>query len=104
VLYLVIVPAAIVAVIWALASLGGPQTRRRYRPGRPYDFVPVWYLANHRQEAGLERGIIASAERRPALPVGSGSAPDGSAPDGSARDEPATGVMQGTTGGASDRW
>jgi hypothetical protein len=47
VLYLVVVPAVIVAVVWGLASIGGPQAKRRYRPGRPYEFIPVWYLANH---------------------------------------------------------
>jgi hypothetical protein len=79
VLYLVVVPAAIVAIIWGLASIGGPQAKRRYRPGRPYDFIPVWYLANHRHGPG--------DLTRPALPAGSG--------DGS---------VQGSTGGASDRW
>jgi hypothetical protein len=82
VLYLVIVPAAIVAVIWALASIGGPQARRRYRPGRRYEFTPVWYLANHRREPDPDRG----GQRRE-LTAGEGG-----------------GAVQGTTGGASDRW
>lgn len=79
-LFLVIVPVTIVAVIWALASIGGPQAKRRYRPGRPYDFTPVWYLAHHRPGARA----AADPDRR-ALPAGG--------------DQP-----QGTTGGASDRW
>jgi hypothetical protein len=78
VLYLVVVPVAIVVIIWGLASIGGPQARRRYRPGRPYEFIPVWYLANHRHGPG-DAG-------RPALPPAAEEA------------------MQGTTGGASDRW
>jgi hypothetical protein len=77
VLYLVVVPAAIVAIIWGLASIGGPTARRRYRPGRPYDFIPVWYLANHRPHGSGDAS-------RPALPAGE--------------------APQGTTGGASDRW
>jgi hypothetical protein len=75
VIYLVVVPAVIVAVVWGLASIGGPQAKRRYRPGRPYEFIPVWYLANHERDG-----------ERPALPP--------------APSEP----IQGTTGGASDRW
>src|SRR5690606_11791925 len=47
-LILVGVPVVVVAVVWALASIGGPHAKKRYRPGRPYDFRPVWYLANHR--------------------------------------------------------
>jgi hypothetical protein len=79
VLYLVVVPATIVAIIWGLASIGGPTAKRRYRPGRPYDFIPVWYLANHRRGSG-------DATDRPALTAATAEA------------------VQGTTGGASDRW
>jgi len=73
-LILVGVPAVVVAVVWALASIGGPQAKKRYRPGRPYDFTPVWYVANHRGRP----------EERPR---------EGAAPP-----------LGGTTGGASDRW
>lgn len=84
VLFLVVVPAAIVAVIWALASIGGPQATKRYRPGRPYEFVPVWYLANH---------------EHPANPTGRRELTAGTA-GGQGGD----GQLQGSTGGASDRW
>lgn len=87
-LYLVVVPAAIVAVVWALASVGGPQARKRYRPGRPYDFTPVWYLANHRRNPGTDSG------QHRALPAG-GTGGTGESGDA---------AMQGTAGGASDRW
>lgn len=83
VLYLVVVPAAIVAVVWALALVGGPQSRRRYRPGRPYEFAPVWYLANHGSAAAPE--------------------PTARAQLTSAGHAAETG-MPGATGGASDRW
>ncbi|MPZ27622.1 MAG: hypothetical protein GEV12_14735 [Micromonosporaceae bacterium] len=83
VLFLVVVPAAIVAVIWALASIGGPQATKRYRPGRPYEFVPVWYLANHRHPA--------NPTGRPELTAGTAEPDRG-------------GQLQGSTGGASDRW
>lgn len=79
VLILAGVPAVIVATIWALASIGGPQARKRYRPGRPYDYTPVWYVANHRAHepgGGAERPQLEA----PAATVG------------------------GSTGGASDQW
>lgn len=91
-LYLVVVPALIVAVVWALASMGGPQAARRYRPGRPYAFTPVWYLANHRR--GAHAG---DTEQRPELPSGSSRDTGSAEPTGSE-------AMQGSTGGASDRW
>jgi hypothetical protein len=92
-LFLVVVPVTIVAVIWALASIGGPQARRRYRPGRPFEFAPVWYLANHRSGRHPER-----TGHRPALTAGSAGAGNGSGAGAG------SGGLQGTTGGASDRW
>jgi hypothetical protein len=76
VLILAGVPILVAVIIWGLASIGGPQARKRYRPGRPYDFTPVWYLANHRGEAA-------------------GATPSGGAPGSS---------VGAATGGASDRW
>lgn len=103
--FLVVVPAVIVALVWALASIGGPRSQKRYRPGRPYQLSPVWYVANHRgspRNAGeggeashreLTGGAGAQASRRELTAAGE---------PGSG--EPAGGVVQGTTGGASDRW
>lgn len=79
VLFLVGLPAVIVAAIWALASIGGPHARKRYRPGRPYDYTPVWYVANHRvNESGARTD-------KPQL-------------------EAAAASVGGSTGGASDQW
>lgn len=84
VLYLVVAPAVVVAIIWALASVGGPQARKRYRPGRPYDFAAVWYVANHADHADQPghtgAGSGAKALEAAELPAGA------------------------ATGGASDRW
>jgi hypothetical protein len=80
--FLVVVPAVIVAVIWALASIGGPRAQRRYRPGRAYRFATVWYLANHRDGPASDRPQLTAGESEPA-----GEA-----------------AVPGTTGGASDRW
>lgn len=89
-LTLVVAPGAIVAVIWALASLGGPRAKKRYRPGRTYEFAPVWYVAN--LPAGGATDAQATAQPPEASPGEAPEAPEG---DASAR---------GTTGGASDRW
>lgn len=78
------IPAAIVLVVAGVIFAGGSRRSKRYRPGRPYDFKPVWFTA----------------------------APEGPAAAG--RHEPATGtepamlpaavVAPSPTGGASDRW
>jgi hypothetical protein len=99
VLIYVIIPLAAVLIIAALAMAGSDrrQRSRRYRPGRPYDFQPIWFLAAPEQVTGT---------------------PDRSGPDRRALDrhepqaiagpviEDMSGapVLPGPTGGASDRW
>lgn len=82
-LYLLGVPAVVVAVVWALVYRGGPSAQKRYRPGRPYRFAPVWYVANRSHEPDREAAQLEAGQRRAALP-GPGGRP--------------------TVGGASDRW
>jgi hypothetical protein len=101
-LILVGIPLAVVALVFLL---------ERYRPGRPYDFAPVWFLS--RPEAD---GPQATQPTQAEL-AGHESARELSA-DGSAHTDPAnvpagatptTGTAippksAGLTGGASDRW
>ena len=99
VLIYVVIPAVCIGVIVALSRAGSNTDRpsRRYRPGRPYDFRPTWFLAAPDQVTGT---------------------PDRSGPDRRAlhRHEPhaiagpviedmsGAPVLPGPTGGASDRW
>ncbi|WP_163509835.1 hypothetical protein [Fodinicola acaciae] len=39
------IPAAVVLVIAALVYGTSARRSTRYRPGRPFDFAPVWFLA-----------------------------------------------------------
>lgn len=82
----VVIPAVIVLVISGLALLGGGRSAKRYRPGRPFQFAPVWFLSAPEQLAG--------SVAHPALPAGE------------ARKEltAARATTKGSTGGASDRW
>lgn len=92
------IPLAVVAVVVGLvyAGVGDFGTRapdRRYRPGRPFEFTPVWFLAapdaqpNHVAigGAGDAGRPIASGASRMALTK-------------------ADDQVQDVTGGASDRW
>jgi hypothetical protein len=96
VLTFVVIPAAIVLVVGGLAYAGGARrTSKRYRPGRPFDFAPVWFLSAPEQlsletgsaevTAGPHREAIAGATSPPTVPA---PAPESA----------------GMTGGASDRW
>jgi hypothetical protein len=86
-----IIPLGVIAVVAALVASGSTRARpaRRYRPGRPYDFQPIWFLASPAQVSPGLDGKNASA---PALPAGV------------LEDSAGMQVRPGPTGGASDRW
>jgi hypothetical protein len=95
VLWFVAVPALAALAIGGLAyAFGGSRRSRRYRPGRPYDFAPVWFLSAPERlaaPAGDRERALAGRAQPPAL---------------SSREVEASrrAVPQGSTGGASDRW
>lgn len=97
VLTFVALPAAIVAVIAGLAYAGGsPHRSRRYRPGRPFEFAPVWFLAApEKLSAATGSAEVTTGAHREAL---TGATEPPSPQPGGDR------AMQGATGGASDRW
>jgi hypothetical protein len=100
VLVFVAIPALVVALIYGLVY--GSTARRvskRYRPGRPFSFAPVWFLAATGPHGPAESGApaIGAGEQHPALP------PPG--PLLAAADDAASAaVAHGVTGGASDSW
>jgi hypothetical protein len=95
VLIYAIIPLAAVVLIAALSFVGSDSRRRtrRYRPGRPYDFRPVWFLASPEQ-VGPAVGGAALGERAQPPAIEAGIIED-------AAGRP---VRPGSTGGASDRW
>lgn len=96
------IPALVVAAIYALVyGMSARRVSKRYRPGRPFTFAPVWFLAG----TGT-----ASANGSGAAEIGSGhddgdhaELPPGPLLAQAADAEPTT-VAHGETGGASDRW
>ena len=89
VLVFVAIPAAVALVIAALVvggSRNGPKGKR-YRPGRPYDFTPIWFLSSPSQVTG---GAAPATQH--GLAIESGAVTTGGR------------APQGATGGASDRW
>ena len=88
------IPLAVVAVIYGLVYAGSARSNdRRYRPGRPFDFRPVWFLSAPEQHAA--NGHV------PAAPAVSGANRQALA---KAEQNAAGGPVGDTTGGASDRW
>ncbi|WBB71100.1 hypothetical protein [Micromonospora sp. WMMD812] len=93
------IPAAAVLVIGGLAYVahrgggggGGGGRAKRYRPGRPFDFTPVWFLGRPEQLADSAGTALAAGAQAPAL--------TSRKQEQAGREAPA-----GGTGGASDRW
>ncbi|WP_435829904.1 aa3-type cytochrome oxidase subunit CtaJ [Micromonospora costi] len=90
------IPAAAVLVIGGLAYAvsrggGGGGGAKRYRPGRAFDFTPVWFLARPEQLADSAGTALAAGAQAPAL--------TSRKQEQAGREAPA-----GGTGGASDRW
>lgn len=75
----VAVPLAIslvvIALIYAAVYAGSAKRAKRYRPGRPFEFTPVWFLAAPDEQFAGERKELTAAP-----------------------------AAHGQTGGASDRW
>jgi hypothetical protein len=92
VLVFLVIPLGVILLVSALVFAGSDRTRqtRRYRPGRPYDFQPIWFLAAPEQVRNSP--ALAGHEARPALeaPV--------------LEDSTGRRVLPGSTGGASDSW
>ncbi|WP_433494068.1 aa3-type cytochrome oxidase subunit CtaJ [Micromonospora sp. CA-248089] len=88
------IPVAAVLLIAALAAAGSRGSgggAKRYRPGRPFDFTPVWFLGRPEQLADSAGTALAAGAQAPAL--------TSRKQEQAGREAPA-----GGTGGASDRW
>jgi hypothetical protein len=93
VLVYVVIPAAIIILVVTLVFAGSDRTRRtkRYRPGRPYDFQPIWFLSSPEQVNGVTAAADDDHHRRAiAAPV--------------LEDSTGHRVLPGPVGGASDSW
>lgn len=86
------IPAALVLVIAGLVMLGSRRTAKRYRPGRSFDFTPVWFLSSPQP--------VPTAAGQAELPAGAQRAEL----EAQELTAPTVTKPQGATGGASDRW
>jgi hypothetical protein len=91
------IPLAVVAVIFGLVYAGSARSNdRRYRPGRPFDFQPVWFLSAPEQHVSAANGhaLAVSGANTMALTKAEENTAGGTV----------GGPVGDTTGGASDRW
>lgn len=96
------IPLAVIGIVFALvyASPGGRGTKR-YRPGRPYRYAPVWFLARPETD-GPSAAAITSGHGgdHAALTASDASVARVASTDAAVAEREHPGV----TGGASDRW
>lgn len=89
------IPAAVVLVIAGLVYAGsrdgGGGGAKRYRPGRPFNFTPVWFLGKPDELADSAGTVLAAGAQAPAL-------------TGRKQEQAGAEAPAGGTGGASDRW
>ena len=94
------IPAAVVLLVYALVYGGsGRKHSKRYRPGRPFTFAPVWFLASSREASEVAR--MTEGEARP---VTAGGIRPPLPPAADAVEGEQVASLYGETGGASDRW
>ena len=80
-------PILVVIAVFAVIFLRHPRPQSRYRPGEPYNFKPVWFVArNDAVNEDIRPGTAAQIE--------SGETSD-------AEGEP---IASGPKGGAHGRW
>jgi len=71
------IPLAVVLVVAALVYGPGERQHPRYRPGRPFEFTPVWFLAAAEEQHSSRTHPALEAERaRVALNPGRHGQPD----------------------------
>jgi hypothetical protein len=93
VLVFLVIPLGVILVVASLVFAASDKTRRirRYRPGRPYDFQPIWFLASPEQVAHTAPALTGDQSRQ---------ALESSVLEDAAGQR----VKAGSTGGASDSW
>jgi hypothetical protein len=86
-------PIAIAALVYGLVyGAGGRRVNKRYRPGRPFQFAPVWFVAAPAASgaaSGTAAALTGGAPRHALTATENGALAE---------------TQAGETGGASDRW
>jgi hypothetical protein len=84
-LYLIVAAVGVFLLLTGLVYVGSARKSKRYRPGRPFSFTPVWFVAAPERQA--RAGVVAGTD------VATRSSGAVARP-----------VRPRETGGASDRW
>lgn len=92
------IPAAVVVLIAGTVYAGGSRRSKRYRPGRPFEFTPVWFLSAPEELAKAAHARQLTGTRQAELTAGGSAAASGVTEWSGDKTQPHA------MGGASDRW
>ena len=90
------VPLAVTVAIYGLVFLISGRKGKRYRPGRPFHFAPVWFTS--------AASASAAASPRPAAELTTAAKPELPAGGHVGAFGGPTAEFESQTGGASDSW
>jgi hypothetical protein len=90
------IPAAVILLIAGAVYAGGSRRSKRYRPGRPFEFTPVWFLAAPEQLTKAAHTRELTGVRRAELTAAGGAT--------TATEWSGDRAQPHVIGGASDRW
>ncbi|WP_432979263.1 aa3-type cytochrome oxidase subunit CtaJ [Dactylosporangium sp. CA-233914] len=90
------IPLAVILLISGAVYAGGSRRSRRYRPGRPFEFTPVWFLSAPEQLTKAAHARELTGARRAELTAGDDAS--------SATEWSGDKAQPHVIGGASDRW
>ncbi|QSB06271.1 hypothetical protein [Natronoglycomyces albus] len=66
-LILIGVPVGVTVVVYALIYMRSPRKQQSYRPGRPYNYPPVWFVARPEGVSIAAAAELTSATEPPQL-------------------------------------
>ncbi|WP_432831206.1 aa3-type cytochrome oxidase subunit CtaJ [Dactylosporangium sp. CA-092794] len=90
------IPAAVILLIAGAVYAGGSRRSKRYRPGRPFEFTPVWFLAAPEEMTKAASARELTGARRAELTAGADA--------GTVTEWSGDKAQPHVIGGASDRW
>lgn len=63
------IPLAVIVIVTGLAFAASARSAPRYRPGRPFTFTPVWYLAEASSDEPEHPVLTSGRTDTPGTPV-----------------------------------
>lgn len=71
-LILIGVPVGVTVLVYALVYMRSPRKQQSYRPGRPYNYPPVWFVARPEGVSVAAAAELGASENHAQIESGKG--------------------------------